>query len=81
MEKSTHLPEVHMAMIKLFTIFFSCSFTFTKNYGRVKIILLVLDNFGRIYPIGVIFVIESDSMIKYVDCKWMKIVLHGVFHT
>ena len=74
MEKSTHLPEVHMAMIKLFT------FRFTKNYGRVKIIL-VLDNFGRILPIGVIFVIESDSMIKYVDCKWMKIVLHGVFHT
>ena len=57
-----------MAMIKLFTIFFSCSFRFTKNYGRVKIIL-VLDNFGRILPIGVIFIIESDSMIKYVDCK------------
>ena len=57
-----------MAMIKLFTIFFRVHSDSQKNYGRVKIIL-VLDNFGRILPIGVIFIIESDSMIKYVDCK------------
>ena len=72
--RSTHGDD------KVIHNFFSCSFRFTKNYGGVKIIL-VLDNFGRILPIRVIFVIESDSMIKYVDCKWMKIVLHGVFHT